>query len=192
MSPDGLAVAPDVESRIAELEKRITELADAARRPTKQGVAIVCFSGEWDRLFAAFTIANGALAMGRDVHMFFTFWGATAVRTACPGRPRGSWLQRMLGRFLPRKVGAAPLSRMNWCGMSKPMLKRLMKQNGIDDLPTLVEQARELGAHFHCCDTSFRLFGWGPEDVEQPETVDWCGVASFLGHAFESRVTLFI
>ena len=41
---------------------------------------IIVFSGDFDRVFAAFIIANGAAAMGDDVTMFFTFWGLNALR----------------------------------------------------------------------------------------------------------------
>ena len=41
---------------------------------------IVVFSGDLDKAIAAFIIANGALAMGRKVTMFFTFWGLNVLR----------------------------------------------------------------------------------------------------------------
>ncbi|SQC98659.1 Uncharacterized conserved protein [Fusobacterium necrophorum subsp. necrophorum] len=37
-------------------------------------MTIVVFSGDYDKAMAAFVIANGALAMGKKVTMFFTFW----------------------------------------------------------------------------------------------------------------------
>ena len=41
---------------------------------------IIVFSGEFDKVMAAFIIANGAAAMDDDVTMFFTFWGLNALR----------------------------------------------------------------------------------------------------------------
>ena len=38
------------------------------------------FSGDFDKVLAAFIIANGAVAMGDEVSMFFTFWGLNALR----------------------------------------------------------------------------------------------------------------
>jgi len=40
----------------------------------------VVFSGDLDRVMAAFVLANGALAMGDEVTLFFTFWGLSAIR----------------------------------------------------------------------------------------------------------------
>ena len=44
---------------------------------TAKGTTIVLFSGELDKAVAAMIIANGARAAGRDVTIFFTFWGLT-------------------------------------------------------------------------------------------------------------------
>lgn len=40
-----------------------------------KGTTIVLFSGELDKAVAALIIANGARAAGKDVTIFFTFWG---------------------------------------------------------------------------------------------------------------------
>lgn len=47
---------------------------------------IIVFSGDYDKVMAAFIIANGAVAMGDDVTMFFTFWDSArcAARSARP------------------------------------------------------------------------------------------------------------
>lgn len=45
-----------------------------------QDKTIIVFSGDFDKVMASFIIANGALAMGRKVTMFFTFWGLNVLR----------------------------------------------------------------------------------------------------------------
>ena len=55
----------DLEARLAHVEGQVTE----------DRVALVVFSGDLDRVLAAFVIATGAAAMGQQVSMFFTFWG---------------------------------------------------------------------------------------------------------------------
>jgi peroxiredoxin family protein len=183
-----------VESRMSKLEAEVSRLrrtVDANRQ--EERVSVVCFSGDWDRLFAAFIIANGALALGQDVHMFFTFWGATAVRRAeGADNASKSWIQRMLGYMLPSGIAGAPLSKMNFGGLGKVMMGKLMREKGVDDLPSMVRQARELGARFHCCDTSLALFGWGSDELVDGENADWCGVSTFLSLALKSKIVLFI
>lgn len=50
-----------------------------------------------DKVLAAFVIANGALAMGRPVTMFFTFWGLTALRKPEKQKVSKSLAEKMFG-----------------------------------------------------------------------------------------------
>lgn len=38
-------------------------------------VTIIVQSGDLDKIYSALIIGNGALAMGMDASLFFTFWG---------------------------------------------------------------------------------------------------------------------
>lgn len=156
-------------------------------------VCIVCFSGEWDRLFAAFTIAIGGQALGMETHMFFTFWGASALKKegALPKRKK-TVKERLISWFTPRSARDLPLSKMNYGGLGKLFMNDMLKDKGIDDLPTLIKEARELGVEFHCCDTSMDLFGLTCDDIENGKETNWCGVSSFLSLALKGRITLFI
>ncbi len=181
--------------RVTELEARLADLEARLEKPNgDDAVSIVVFSGEWDKLFAAFTIANGALSLGKPVHMFFTFWGATALRnasgeTSTVSRNR---LQRLFNRLLPQSVATTPLSRMNMLGLGRFCVRKLAKSKGVDDLPQLIQEAEELGVHFHCCDTSMQLFGWDCSALRNQTNTNLCGVASFLSVAMKSKTTLFI
>lgn len=194
MSPPVETMA-DTATRLDALEDEVAALRGAmGGTSTGNSIAMVCFSGDWDKLYAAFTVANGALAMGQEVHMFFTFWGASAIRDGGPCSLGGkkTWIQRLLGRWLPASADAAPLSRMNCFGISKLMFRRLLREKGADDLPALVARAREFGAKFYCCDTSLQLFGWGNDDLLEGDASNWCGVSTFLNRAMRSNVTLFV
>ncbi len=41
----------------------------------KDGATMVVFSGDMDKVLASMIIASGAAAMGKNVTIFFTFWG---------------------------------------------------------------------------------------------------------------------
>ena len=56
------------------------ELGDAEIPPKEDCLTLVMFSDELDKGMAAFNIALGALAMGMQVHIFFTFWGLSLIR----------------------------------------------------------------------------------------------------------------
>ena len=59
----------------------------------RDGVSLIVFSGEMDRMLAAFTIALGAAAAGSPVTMFFTFWGLNLLRR-----------KRITAKLLPQKM----------------------------------------------------------------------------------------
>lgn len=152
-----------LEARVQELQQQLDKRSQADR------VCLVCFSGDWDRLFAALTIANGALALGQEVHIFFTFWAVAALRSETGTRQGDSTsngqknsIQKMMAAMLPRGMSEARLSRMNMMGLSKIMLKKLMTKNNIDDIDNidvLMKEAKDLDIHIHFCETSAGLFG---------------------------------
>lgn len=187
-APEALA------AEVERLRARVEELAERGEGDQRENsVSLVCFSGEWDRLFAAFVVANGALAMGQEVHMFFTFWASAALRdsTSKNGR-RKSVMERMIGWMLPSGPDAAPLSRMHWGGLGKLFIGHRMKQCGIERLGELVDQARELGAHLHLCEMSSDILGIDCGDLIGDDSIDACGVATFLTKALKGKVVLFI
>src|SRR5664279_502116 len=105
-------------ARLRELESQVAELSRAQAR-TRQGIAIIAFSGEMDKLMAAFMLATGAAAMGMTVSMFFTFWALAAVRRETTFRGKG-FIDRLLTAMLPSGPGRLGLSRWNMFGLGRP------------------------------------------------------------------------
>lgn len=62
----------------ATIEKRTKKAENVTALP--DGKTFVVFSGDLDKTIAAFIITNGAAAMGREVTIFFTFWGLNILR----------------------------------------------------------------------------------------------------------------
>jgi peroxiredoxin family protein len=56
----------------------------------------------------------------------------------------------------------------------------------------LFQDVKELGAHFHVCDTTAELFGLQCTELSDIENMDRCGVATFLSFAQKSKMVLFI
>ena len=46
----------------------------------KKKLSIICFSGDFDKLVAAYTLGTGSAAMNYEVNIFFTFWGLNAIK----------------------------------------------------------------------------------------------------------------
>src|SRR2546428_9810579 len=64
-------------SRLEQLEKEIEDLKALV---PEDHATIVVFSGDLDKVLAAFVIATGAAAAGLETSMFFTFWGLCALK----------------------------------------------------------------------------------------------------------------
>lgn len=164
-------------------------MAETTTRTTKK--TMVVFSGELDKLFAAFIIANGAAAMGDDVTMFFTFWGLNALRRSEHTHTNGkTLLQSMFGRMMPRGPGRAKMSHMNFGGVGARLMKTAMKQQHAASLEELIASARELGVKFVACTMTMDVMGLKREELI--DGLEYAGVASYLGEADEANVNLFI
>ncbi len=174
------------DDRIAALERRVSELEG---RMPEDRLTMVVFSGDLDRVLAAFVIATGAAAMGQQVSMFFTFWGLTALRRKRKLRGKRI-MEKMMAMMTPGNTRQLPVSRMNYFGAGAAMLRAMMQQKNVSSLEDLMALAREMGVRVVACEMSRDVMGIAPEElVPGPE----CGgVATFLGDALVSRATLFI
>jgi len=176
----------DVNSRLEDAFSRLKEVEEAS---IAQRVTIVVFSGDFDRLIAAFIIANGAVAMGMDVSMYFTFWGLTALKkeTKYAGK---SIAEKMVSLMMPTGPGAVGTSRLNFLGVGPAFFKMLMDQNHVETLPDLIEVAKDLEVKMIACQMSMGVMGIKKEELL--DEIEYGGVATYLGDASDSRVTLFI
>jgi peroxiredoxin family protein/TusA-related sulfurtransferase len=161
----------------------------APARPRKK--TIVVFSGDLDRVMAALVLANGALAMGDEVTLFFTFWGLSAIRresaVATPGKGA---LDRMFGWMLPRGLRRLTLSKMHMAGMGTAMMKHVMRQKRVASPQEMLAGARQLGLRLVACSMSMEVMGLRREELL--EDVEIGGAATFLAEADQSNVTLFV
>lgn len=155
-----------------------------------QKVSFVVFSGDLDKLIAAFIIANGAIALGKEVSMFFTFWGLNALRKPKPPKRAKKLLERMFAMMMPANANKTTLSQMNMLGAGTSMIKWVMKKNGVASLPELMKSALDGGANIVGCTMTMDLLGITESDLM--DGIHFGGVATFLGEASESKTTLFI
>jgi peroxiredoxin family protein len=152
--------------------------------------SFVVFSGDLDKAIAAFIIANGALAMGQDVSMFFTFWGLNMLRRPDAPPREKKLMDRMFSMMMPSDAGHLPLSQMNMAGMGPRMIKDVMTKHNVPTLEELMASAREGGAKLVACTMTMDLLGIAESDLQAG--IEFGGVATFLGEAQKSGTTLFI
>ncbi|MBP8304621.1 MAG: FAD-dependent oxidoreductase [Phycisphaerae bacterium] len=154
------------------------------------GQTIVVFSDALDKALAAFIIANGAVAMGGQVTLFFTFWGLNLLRRAQPVRVSKTLVERMFGRMMPRGPDKATLSKMNMAGVGTAMIKDIMRKKNVLSLPDLIRTAQEGGVRMVACTMTMDLMGIRREELI--DGVEEGGVAAYLDRANCANVNLFI
>lgn len=160
------------------------------KEAVKNKLSMVVFSGDMDKVMAAFIIATGAAASGMEVCMFFTFWGLKAIEK--PNVLTGQGLfGRMLGVMNRGGLDAIGPSRLNMGGLGRWMFKAMMKQKGVASLPELYAMAVDLGVTMMPCQMSMEVMEIDPRNF-MDNGIPPVGVAAFLEEAAESRATLFI
>ncbi len=156
----------------------------------REGMSFVLFSGDMDKVLAAFIIANGALAMGKPVRMFFTFWALNALRRSNPPKADRKPLDKMFKMMMPSGPDDLKLSQMNMGGAGTAMIKKVMKDHDVQSIPELIKSAMDSGAEITACTMTMDLLGITPEDLI--DGVTYGGVASFIAASDKSASTLFI
>lgn len=182
-----------VAAKVNELKAELrAELRDEERRQEAtlgEHASILVFSGDVDRLLSAFIVANGAVAMGLEVSMYFTFWGLTALKKERRFTGKSA-AQRLLTAMLPRDAAHAGPSRFNFLGLGRRMLQGMMRANRVESLPDLVSLAREQGVRLVACQMAMGVMGISKEELI--DGLEFGGAATYLGDAARSKVTLFI
>lgn len=153
-------------------------------------LSIIGFSGDFDKLTAVFTLATGAAAVGYEVNIFFTFWGLDAIKVKQGYSPVGKgFLPKVFGVFMGG-LKSAPVSRLNFLGLSPKIFRYLMRKNNVATLEELVEAAKELGINIYACEMAMHILGIQKSDLIH-EVKDVLGVPTFL-QISEGGQTLFI
>ena len=138
----------------------------------EQKATIVVHSGDMDKLYSALIIANGALSMGMEASIYFTFWG--------------------LQRLKKGGLGRGPLSKMNLLGLGRWMVKKRMKKAKVASLGQLIRDFRELGGKIIACEMTMEIMGIKREDLREDLIDEYGAVGTYINEARNSAITLFI
>lgn len=183
-----LEVKPNVIE--ATVQKQPPQAATNAAVIKQNDKTFVVFSGDLDKTIAAFIMANGAVAMGRKVTIFFTFWGLNILRKPKKVKIKKTFIEKMLGKMMPRGSKKLGLSRMNMRGIGAKMIRSIMKKKGVASLEELINNALEHGVRLVACQMSMDVMGIHKEELI--DGVELGGVATFLGSSEQSDMSLFI
>ncbi len=185
-----------VEEKLEALEKEISGLKDQfavfKKNSPDNKLAMVVFSGDLDKALAAFIIGTGAVAMGMDVVMFFTFWGTPLLRKKGNPSKNKDMFGKMFGAMLPDGASQAKLSKMDMGGAGTKMMKMLMKKKNVASLEEMIALAGELDVRIYICEMSMDLMGFERSEMIDYPNLGFAGVAKFLEEAGTSKAQMFI
>jgi len=157
----------------------------------KEKMTIIVFSGEMDKALSAFNLAIGGATSGMEVAMFFTFWGLNVIKKNEGSIKSKGLMRKMLNLMNRGGAKRLPLSKFHMLGLGKRMMKKLMKDVNSPQVEELIVLAREFGVKFIACTTTMGMMGIS-KDAFIPEVDSFAGVATYLAHARESKINLFI
>lgn len=185
-----LDIVPEGPGFAATFRKGGGPAAGGAAARIRDKKTLIVFSGDFDRVLAAFILANGSVAMGDEVSMFFTFWGLNALRRDDPPARDRSAMDRAFAAMMPSGPQRMPLSTMNMLGGGPAMIKKIMKDHNVPSLPELIGSARDAGVRLVACTMTMDLLGISADDLI--DGVELGGVAMMYGESNESNGQFFI
>ncbi len=152
------------------------------KEDNKKKMSLIVFSGSFDKLVAAFTLATGAAAVNYEVNIFFTFWGLNAIKKK---KGRSFIGKGVLARFFNFLMGGrkkVPLSRLNFLGVSPKLMNSLMKKRNVATLNELYQAAKDLNINLYACEMSMHILGLTLKDFDK-EVKEVLGVPRFLEYS---------
>jgi peroxiredoxin family protein len=166
-------------------------LPETESDPATGGLAIILYSGELEKTWAAMILASTSGAMGRPTKVFVTFWGLQTFVKPEKRVTGENWMQKMLAIMSRPGIAHRKLSKMNFLGMGPWMMGVLAKQYHVASPAELMEAAQAMGVEFIPCQMSMEMFGIKHEDLMEGmgEPV---GAATYLGYLDEGAKPLFI
>jgi len=178
---------------IIVLLRKVAEAPVAVNTAVKKSdkLTLVVFSDDLDKVMASMIIANGALAMGNPVSLFFTFWGLDVIRRQDAPHLDKPMMDRMFSTMLPSDADhLTSISKMDMHGLGAKMIRKVMHDKGVETPGNLLRSLVDGGAQLIACQMSMDVMGIQKEELI--DCVEIGGVAAFLGEAADSGTTLFI
>lgn len=133
-----------------------------------KGLAVIFHSSSFDRVYHGVSIALAALALGRQVRFFFSYWAL-------------EYLKKQKTPLFKLDAEAQEFS---------DALKRHIKKGNLLEINEAFNQAKSMGAKFYACTNSMSLL-----NISRDELIDITnksmGITTFLTETKEDQI-LFI
>lgn len=154
------------------------------------GATLICFSDDLDKALATFVIANGAVASGKKVTIFFTFWGLNVIKRQHKPGVKKDFFGRLFGMMLPGSSKKLGLSKMNMAGMGGKVMRKVLTRRKVDSLESMIQTAIGNGVELIACQMSMDVMGIKAEELIDDVQVG--GVASYLERTESANLNLLV
>lgn len=150
--------------------------ADKTEDKTQQEsrLLIILSKGTLDMVYPAFMIATTGATMGKEVHMFFTFWGMNVINKKTVGSLKVAPVGNP-GLPMPNILGMIP----GMTAIATGMMKGKIEKAKIPPIPEMIKMAKDLGIKLHACSTTLEVMSIS-KDMLIPEVDDIVGAATML------------
>ncbi|MFW6237808.1 MAG: FAD-dependent oxidoreductase [Bacillota bacterium] len=166
------------------------KVAPAEEPEAARKMSLIVFSGEFDRVAAALLLATTAAASGRNVNLFFTFWGVNLLKKNRELEVDEGFMKKMLSRIKPEgDSGELSLSRVGMLGRDPEFFRRIIENKGIESLDDLIRMALDGGVKLTACYMSMQLMGMGRDELI--DGVEIKGYASYFSDN-ENHINMFV
>lgn len=151
-----------------------TQLRTAEKGEQSSRLLIILSKGTMDMVAPALMIATAGATMGREVHLFFTFWGMNAINKKTVGSLKVAPVGNP-GMPMPNILGMIP----GMTAMATRMMNGKMKKAKMPSIPEMIKTAKDLGVKFHACSTTMSVMGT-PKEAFIDEVDDIVGATTML------------
>jgi NADPH-dependent 2,4-dienoyl-CoA reductase/sulfur reductase-like enzyme/peroxiredoxin family protein/rhodanese-related sulfurtransferase/TusA-related sulfurtransferase len=186
---DLLDVSQDA-GEVTAVIRKAEQVQKVQGRKDDNTATLICFSDDLDKALATFVIANGAIASGKKVSIFFTFWGLNVIKRRNINNVKKDVYGKMFGMMLPGSSKGLSLSKMNMAGAGSRMMRMIMRKKNIESLEGMMRTAIDNGVELIACQMSMDVMGIKAEELI--EGVQVGGVATYLEKTEGSNLNLFV
>lgn len=152
----------------------MTQLKTEEKGEQASKLLIVLSKGTMDMVYPALMLATTAATMGKEVHMFFTFWGLQAVNKKTVGSMKIASVGNP-GLPMPNILGMIP----GMTAMATNMMNGKLKKAKMPSIPDMFKMAKDLGVKLHACSTTMEVMGT-PKELLIEEVDDVVGAATMF------------
>jgi len=153
---------------------QVSQLKTEEKGEQTERMLIILSKGTMDMVYPALMIATTAATMGKEVHMFFTFWGLNAVSKKSVGSLKVAPVGNP-GMPMPNILGMIP----GMTAMATRMMNGKMKKAKVPSVPEMFKMAKDLGVKLHACSTTMEVMGT-PRETLIDEIDDVVGAATMV------------